>query len=164
MARQLGALIKEMRESDPKWSLKRLAKEASVSMDTIVRAEADRDLRVENLAKISAALSRKTGRNLFAEMGDEPPTPREPRTDKHDAYTPFPVPASATTVKESERAMLDESERTIILGYCLGVIADHPHAVARLRRAIKEATDQLHDTLEEEARTQAREAKVVGKN
>jgi transcriptional regulator with XRE-family HTH domain len=85
------------------------------------------------------------------------------RTDEHDAYTPFPVPASPAAVK-TERAMLDESQRTIILGYCLGVMADYPHDFARLKRAIKEATDRLHDTLEDEATHQAREAKTVGKN
>jgi hypothetical protein len=165
VTRQLGALIKEMRESDPKWSLKRLAEEACVSMDTVVRAEADRNLRVENLSKISAALLRKTGRNLFAEMSDDQPTPRDPRAAKHDVYTPAvpPVPLPLT-LRKSERTMLDESERTIILGYCLGVMADFPHAFARLKRAIKDATDQLHETLEEEARTQAREAKIVGKS
>jgi hypothetical protein len=164
VTRQLGALIKEMRESDPKWSLKRLAEEACVSMDTVVRAEADRNLRVENLSKISAALLRKTGRNLFAEMGDDQPTPRDPRAAKHDVYTPSAPPVSPPlTLRKSERTMLDESERTILLGYCLGVMADHPHAFQRLKRAIKEATDRLNDTLELEAQSQAREAKVVGK-
>jgi hypothetical protein len=163
VARQLGALIKEMRESDPKWSLQRLAAEACVSIDTVVRAESDRNLRVENLSKISAALLRKTGRNLFSEMGEQP-TPQEPQAEQHDVYTPFPIPASPAAIKKSERAMLDENERTILLGYCLGVLADYPHAFARLKRAIKEATDQLHDTLEEEATHQAREAKQVGKS
>jgi transcriptional regulator with XRE-family HTH domain len=86
------------------------------------------------------------------------------RTDEHDAYSPSPSSASPTTSKKSERTMLDETERTILLGYCLGVLADYPHAFARLKRAIKEATDQLHDTLEDEATHQAREAKQVGKS
>jgi transcriptional regulator with XRE-family HTH domain len=162
VARQLGALIKEMRESDPKWSLKRLASEAGVSMDTIQRAEADRNLRVENLSKISAALSRKTGRNLFAEMADQPPVFR---ADQHDEYTPTPPGPSTPAPEKSERTMLDEEERTILMGMMLGVIKHHPHAFTRLYAAIKDATDHLHEELRDEAQaTQAREAKVVGKN
>jgi hypothetical protein len=160
VTRQLGALIKEMRESDPKWSLKRLAEEACVSMDTIVRAEADRNLRVENLAKISAALLRKTGRNLFAEIGDQPP---EPRADQYDEYTPHSPGTSTPAPKKSERTMLDEEERTILMGMLLGVIKHYPHAFTRLHSAIKDATDQLHDQLRAEAETQATEAKVRGK-
>jgi transcriptional regulator with XRE-family HTH domain len=88
-------------------------------------------------------------------------TPQQ-QADKHDAYSPAhitPQPAQKTT----ERAMLDKDQEDILMGYCKGVISDHPHAFARLKRAVKEATDQLQSALEREE-SQAREAKVVGKN
>jgi transcriptional regulator with XRE-family HTH domain len=93
-----------------------------------------------------------------------PPTPVL-RADQHDDYTPRPPGTSTPAPGKSERTMLDDEERTILMGMLLGVIKHHPHAFTRLYAAIKDATDHLHEELRDEAQaTQAREAKVVGKN
>jgi transcriptional regulator with XRE-family HTH domain len=166
------------------WSQLELAGKVGVNKETVVRLEAGANVRYQTVVAVFAAMTDAdnsavtsalneafpsgspqlpgVGRLLLESRGGQP---QQHRADKDDAYTPRtpPVPMPLT-LKKSERTMLDESERTILLGYCLGVMADFPHAFARLKRAIKDATDQLHDTLEEEARTQAREAKMVGKN
>jgi transcriptional regulator with XRE-family HTH domain len=88
-----------------------------------------------------------------------------PKADQHDDYTPTPPGTSTPAPRKSERTMLDEEERTILMGMLLGVIKHHPHAFTRLQTAIKDATDDLLNELRAEAQaTQAKEAKVVGKN
>jgi transcriptional regulator with XRE-family HTH domain len=165
------------------WSQLELAGKVGVNKETVVRLEAGANVRYQTVVAVFTAMTEANSAAVTSALNEAFPSgsPHLPgvgrlllesrggqsqyRADKHDAYTPAapPVPLPLT-LKKSERTMLDESERTILLGYCLGVMADFPHAFARLKRAIKDATDQLHETLEEEARTQAREAKIVGKN
>jgi transcriptional regulator with XRE-family HTH domain len=93
------------------------------------------------------------------------------RAVEHDDNTPS-LGTSIHGRAGTERAMSDEDQKDIllqyqkdiILGYCRGVISDHPHAFAVLKRAVKDATDRLQETLDEEASSKAREAKAVGKS
>jgi transcriptional regulator with XRE-family HTH domain len=164
------------------WSQLELAAKVGVNKETVVRLEAGANVRYQTVVAVFTAMTEADSAAVTSALNEAFPSgsPQLPgvgrlllesrggqsqyRADKHDAYTPSdpPVPPPLT-FRKTERTMLDESERTILLGYCLGVMADHPHAFQRLKRAIKEATDRLNDTLEQEAQSQAREAKVVGK-
>jgi transcriptional regulator with XRE-family HTH domain len=165
------------------WSQLELAAKVGVNKETVVRLEAGANVRYQTVVAVFAALTEADSCAVTAAISEAFPSgsPQLPgvgrlllesrsgqlqhRAEQHDVYTPASSPVTPTPApQKSERPMLDDSQRTILLGYCLGVMADHPHAFARLHRAIKVATDQLHDTLEDEARSQAREAKVVGKN
>lgn len=61
----LGQSIRALREADPWWSQHELAEKADVSIYTVVRAEAGKNLRFANLAKLAAALKQKTGQDVL---------------------------------------------------------------------------------------------------
>jgi transcriptional regulator with XRE-family HTH domain len=62
---RLGKAIRMLREADPWWSQQDLAEKADVSLDTVVRAEAGKNLRFANLTKLAAALREKTGQDVL---------------------------------------------------------------------------------------------------
>jgi hypothetical protein len=61
----LGHTIRALREADPWWSQHQLAENADVSIYTVVRAEAGKNLRFSNLSKIASALQQKTGQDIL---------------------------------------------------------------------------------------------------
>jgi transcriptional regulator with XRE-family HTH domain len=64
--KDLGKLIRSLREQDPMWSQQELAERADVSTYTVVRAEQGRNLRLTNLQKIATALRSKTGKDVMS--------------------------------------------------------------------------------------------------
>lgn len=65
MFTDLGRSIRALREADPWWSQQDLAEKADVSLDTVVRAEAGKNLRFANLTKLASALKTKTGQDVL---------------------------------------------------------------------------------------------------
>jgi transcriptional regulator with XRE-family HTH domain len=61
----LGQSIRALREADPWWSQQELAEKSDVSIYTVVRAEAGKNLRFANLTKIASALKKKTGQDVL---------------------------------------------------------------------------------------------------